>query len=422
MDIDTFESFRCDTLTDLKLIYNTVRDLFPEAAVEITSREPPYRLTLDRSKSFRESDIDTSLFNIIPKDDFGLKKMKDAWKLAAICGEMVTKQCFEPPNDLEMEKVYRPLLQMKKKHYTGRMYEYNDKKPDEIPDKFKTDTKGIVLKRRDNVPIIRKIYKECLDVILEKGEDGVEEAKQIYRKHIENILTGNIDMTDFTITKSMRHNYAKTNRCEKHPTKLFKSAKCKEVEECTDCKVSIPHVVLAQKIKERSPGDAPASGDRIPFVYVDIGNMTAKQFERVEDPQYAKEHGMKLDLLYYWEHQIEKPMSRLFKLLTDDPEGICRDLIGKHINEILQKNYDQKITPYAKRYLPENVVDQKKKHDRTLAAAARKRKKEQITQSSTLDKFVVSKKRKTVITTPSVPITRSEDEKNIIKQINSQFI
>lgn len=356
----------------------------------------------------------------------GRAALEDSWKLAKIAGEMITENCFEPPNDLEFEKAYFPLLQFKKKHYMGKMYEFNDKKPDEIPEKFKIDKKGVILKRRDNVPIARKIFKDCSDVILDEGEDGIDKAKGIFRKEISSVLTGEADFSDFTLSKEMKHNYAKTSRCDKHPTKLFRKSKCefdhnktqllnqkckpdckkanckecielkacgKIIENCHECSVSVPHFVLAQRIKERSPGDAPAEGDRIPYVFVDIGNMTAKQFERVENPQYAKENGLKLDLFYYWEHQIRKPMSRLFGLLDKNPDGICADLIKTHVEKALQKDYNQKVPKVFRDYLAVEEQEKKKKHDRAKMALERKRQKfinEHGDNQTTMEMFMKS--------------------------------
>lgn len=428
-DVPGNETFKCDTLSDLKLLYLVSRDMYPRSFIAVDSTAAPFRLHINHDKQFEE--LDTSFLNTVPNDDFKKRKARETWKLARIAGEMITSNCFEAPNDLTFEKIFSVFFQFRKKHYMGKMFEFDDKNPDKIPEKFKIDKKGIVLKRRDNVPIIRKIFKACSDTLIDEGEEGVEKAKGIFRKHIADILNGTADMADFTLSKEMKHNYAKTSRCDKHPTKLFRKSKCefnhtqaqmkskkcvsdckkpnckeckelvacgKIIENCTECKVSVPHVVLAEKIKQRSPGDAPGEGDRIPFVYVDIGNMTAKQFERVEDPQYAKENNLKLDLVYYYEHQIKKPMERLFGLLVDNPTSVCADLIATYVEQVLTKNYDQKVPKSIRDYLPNDEQEKKKKHDRDLMTQERKKKKLEQAQGSNskIDKFVVVAKRNIV--------------------------
>ena len=129
---------------------------------------------------------------------------------------------------------------------------------------------------------------------------------------------------------------------------------------------------MADRIRKRSPGDAPAEGDRIPYVFVDIGNMSAKQFERVEDPQYAREHNLRLDLMYYWEHQIKKPMTGLFTILVDNADQLCSDMIREYIEQALQKNYTQKIPKSIRDYLTNEDQETKKKYDRDQLSRKRK--------------------------------------------------
>jgi hypothetical protein len=53
--------------------------------------------------------------------------------------------------------------------------------------------------------------------------------------------------------------------------------------------------MLAMRMAERDPGNAPASGDRIPFVYISapVGQEAARrQGDRVEHPSYVKQKGL----------------------------------------------------------------------------------------------------------------------------------
>ena len=71
-----------------------------------------------------------------------------------------------------------------------------------------------------------------------------------------------------------------------------------------------PHLIVCDKMNGRMPGGAPQTGDRVPF-YISEGKQD-KVSERAEDPVYGKEHGIKVDRLYYLEHQIMKPVNTLF--------------------------------------------------------------------------------------------------------------
>jgi hypothetical protein len=74
----------------------------------------------------------------------------------------------------------------------------------------------------------------------------------------------------------------------------------------------------------RDPGNAPASGDRIPFVYVQppVGSQAAKlQGDRVEAPSYIKEHGLVPDYEFYLGHQLQNPISQMFGLLLEEMPG-----------------------------------------------------------------------------------------------------
>ena len=85
--------------------------------------------------------------------------------------------------------------------------------------------------------------------------------------------------------------------------------------------------MLADRIAARDPGNAPASGDRIGFVYVKpaTGQVASKlQGDRVETPQWIVEKGLKPDAEYYIEHQLMNPLSQLFGILLEQMPGYVR--------------------------------------------------------------------------------------------------
>ena len=82
------------------------------------------------------------------------------------------------------------------------------------------------------------------------------------------------------------------------------------------------HKILADRIKERDPGNAPASGDRLSFIYFkQPAGFTGNQGERVETPAFMKANNLKPDPLFYVEHQLESPIGQLFSILIDQLPG-----------------------------------------------------------------------------------------------------
>jgi hypothetical protein len=84
------------------------------------------------------------------------------------------------------------------------------------------------------------------------------------------------------------------------------------------------HKMLANRMAARDPGNAPASGDRIPYVYVqpEAGQEAPElQGERIETPSYIKEKGLKPDYMYYIDHQIANPVCQLFGVVVDQLPG-----------------------------------------------------------------------------------------------------
>ena len=82
--------------------------------------------------------------------------------------------------------------------------------------------------------------------------------------------------------------------------------------------------MLAERIALRDPGNAPASGDRISFLYVlpGVGQQASKlQGERIETPAFIKEKRLSIDFKFYMEHQLMNPLSQLFALIVEQLPG-----------------------------------------------------------------------------------------------------
>lgn len=210
---------------------------------------------------------------------------------------------FKKPIELEFEKVYFPYLLYSKKRYAGLMYT-KPEKPDYI------DAKGIQLVRRDNPPFVKDISKRVLDRIM--YDMDVYGAMDLVRDVARTLLDNKIDIKDLVVSKSMKDNYKNRNQ---------------------------PHLAVAQKIEERAPGSGPKSGERVPYVFIDTGNKKHKQFEKAEDPEYAIEKRLPLDLMYYFEHSLSSPITSLFEVFIDNTQN---ELFGEIIQEFVNKKNRQR--------------------------------------------------------------------------------
>lgn len=256
------------------------------------------------------------------------KLMEESFREGKKLADEISEQLFKTPVKLEFEKVYYPLILFSKKRYIGNYYGESPYKID-----F-TENKGIVLKRRDNPDIVKRLYKEFIDPILEKGRSGVPDALETLRGEIINIILNKNDISELIVTKSIGKGYdgKRCDECDKPATRkrqenneMFYSCK-KHSEEIEGFSLinayaseNSPHIALCKKLAQRDPGNSPVNGDRINYVFVEIpGNPKAKLFEKAEDPVYALEHGLPIDVFYYINNQIKKPISELLQFLIDD--------------------------------------------------------------------------------------------------------
>jgi len=186
------------------------------------------------------------------------------------------------PHDLEYEKTFMPFCLLSKKRYVGMLYETE-------PNKGKRKEMGIVLKRRDNAPIVKDIYGGIIDILMK--EQNIKQAIDFLKSCLQNIVDEKYPIDKLIITKSLRSGYKNPN--------------------------SIAHKVLADRITARDPGNKPSSGDRIPFVYIHTSNKKALQGEKIETPSYIKENNLKIDYSFYITNQIMKPVQQVFALVLE---------------------------------------------------------------------------------------------------------
>ena len=211
----------------------------------------------------------------------GKKALEITIELAQEVGH-IASSFLKKPHDLEYEKTFMPFCLLSKKRYVGILYEKD-------VNKCKRKEMGIVLKRRDNAPIVKDVYGGIIDILMIK--QNIQEAIDFLRNCLSNIVNENYSMEKLIITKSLRSGY-------KNPK-------------------SIAHKVLADRIAIRDTGNKPSSGDRIPFVYINNPNKKALQGDRIETPTFIRDNNLKIDYSFYITNQIMKPVQQLFALVLE---------------------------------------------------------------------------------------------------------
>ena len=213
----------------------------------------------------------------------GKKALEITIELAKQAGELASK-FLKNPHDLEYEKTFLPFCLLSKKRYVGMLYE-------DDPNKGKRKSMGIVLKRRDNAPIVKDIYGGIIDILMK--ENDIEKAAEFLKECLQNMVDEKYNMDKLVITKSLRSGYKNPNQ--------------------------IAHKVLADRIGRRDSGNKPSVGDRIPFVYIENSNKKALQGERIETPDYIldKKNQVKINYSFYITNQIMKPVQQLFALVLE---------------------------------------------------------------------------------------------------------
>ncbi len=231
-------------------------------------------------------DTDSVFYTFNLKDTNGNPiRGKDALEitieLAQHAGELAAK-FLKGPHDFEYEKTFMPFCLLSKKRYVGMLYETD-------PDKCKRKEMGIVLKRRDNAPIVKDVYGGIIDILMKK--QSIPDAIQFLKNSLQNVVDEKYSMDKLIITKSLRSGY-------KNPKQ-------------------IAHKVLADRIAARDPGNKPGPGDRIPFAYIVKTGKHLLQGDKIETPTFIQENKLKLDYSFYITNQIMKPVQQLFALVLE---------------------------------------------------------------------------------------------------------
>jgi len=205
----------------------------------------------------------------------GCQDSGDAFRV----GKETEKICnlyFQEPMALDAENICKGIILFKKKRYAT----FASERPD-IP--FKLYVKGLEYKRRDNAGFVKKMWEEILTLLLweKKPKEALKRANDI----LKDIIDGNVNRSLYVISQAL------TRNPEEYASKPA-------------------HVLVAEKMYERNPNNAPEAGDRVEYVI--LKGKSPKVSERAEDPVYAEQHNLPIDTKYYGMKQVVEPLIRLF--------------------------------------------------------------------------------------------------------------
>ena len=223
-------------------------------------------------------------FNLATPDGTPIRG-KDAIEITIELAKQVgdySSKFLKAPHGWVYEKTICPFALLRKKGYVGIYYEQN-------PNKGKLKSMGIVLKRRDNAPIVKEIYGGIIDILMK--EQNVDRAIAFLREKLQYMIDQKCPMEKLIITKSLRSDY-------KNPAQ-------------------IAHKVLADRMGVRDPGNKPSTGDRIPYAYIHNDTKGALQGDKIEHPSYIQAHRLQLNYSFYITNQIMKPVQQLFALVLE---------------------------------------------------------------------------------------------------------
>ena len=231
-------------------------------------------------------DTDSVFFKlIIVKDGRQLKGAEALPVTIELAQEVcsVASKFLPPPHELEYEKTFWPFILLSKKRYVGMKYEFD-------PTKCYRSSMGIVLKRRDNAPIVKDVYGGIIDLLM--AGQSVATAAAFLERELDTLAQGRQKMDKLLITKALRSGY-------KNP-------------------LQIAHKVLADRIGQRDPGNKPRAGDRIGFVYFKSDKVHKQlQGEKIETKEFILAQKLKPDYAHYITNQIMKPVQQVFAIVLD---------------------------------------------------------------------------------------------------------
>lgn len=185
------------------------------------------------------------------------------------------EELFGSPISLEMEKVYTPMLYLKKKMYAAIMYTHPI-------DKGNLDVKGIALARGDSSSLTKRLQLNSINIIMKNPTSAWESIRNLVCTSIATIKDQ--DKSLLIKSKKLGTNY-------KHEERQIQ-------------------INVINKMKARGQA-VPNVGERVYYLVEQGEGGVAK---RADHPDYVTD----IDYQYYIDSQVLKPMKRILYILCKD--------------------------------------------------------------------------------------------------------
>lgn len=277
---------------------------------------------------------------------------------------------FRAPIKIEYEKQYDPFFIFTKKKYMGiKKAAGEEDKPG------KRDSRGDILQRRyvlsfakvsfvgwsdssrpfrDSCQLVKDVYDQCCDLLLEKKKLGVSESLRLLRTTLNSLVEGEIDIEKLAISRSLT----------------------KDESEYKDSK--LPHVEVARLKKKR--GELVQASDRISFIIKADrpGFKATPDWSRAEDTEFAKENKVAYDIAHYIS-AFESPMKALLEIMT--PAASVEYIFKNAYNNAYRKaqgNQDIRSIFGAQKATAEQDVKKALAMEATPPSTGTKRTKEEV--------------------------------------------
>jgi DNA polymerase delta subunit 1 len=233
---------------------------------------------------------------------------ENAWNWMHMACNRINSELFatRAPMKLAPEKMFFTLLFVSKKRYAGYKCEGSLDNRDFY-------YRGIEVVRRDWCPLVSKTVEQCCHLILR--DKNFNESLNTARTVISNLYSGRVELQELLLGASISKSIEKY----KNPMR---------------------HTRLVEKMRKRDAATAPRVGDRVCYVMV-LGSQSSLVREWSEDPLKVLDDDITINVQYYIENQLRKPLTRILSPVVT-PEQLSELFNGPHT--LIRKVITQKLT------------------------------------------------------------------------------
>ncbi len=254
------------------LIDDDIREIILDGEGAFTKEEAAAGRAISLSVVY--GDTDSVFVNLLDKEI----TLEDAELVGRKIARIVTSS-LQKPMELVFDSFGKRAIFIAKKRYAVWIFEKNA-----AGWKDKIRVKGMETVRRDWCGLTTKTVDRVLELVLKEG--NVDKAVEFIKDTINSIRS-----MDARRDRELFENLILTRQYTKK-TESYRSRQ--------------PHTTVVEKMQKR--GIIASIGDRIPFVILAGNGLFV---DRAEDPEYAKEKNLPLDVDYYINKQILPPVERI---------------------------------------------------------------------------------------------------------------